>query len=109
MQMYSVKVLMQSDIEDATDEKIWEERLFFIYARDEQDVKRKTRNLLPVDLYQNANGELVRHSLARIVDLFELVDYIPPSLHGKEIYSRYFITPPHWSTEQTIRHYALDC
>lgn len=107
--MYSVKLLIASHVEESSsEEKIWEEQIILVHAPNEHVAKEKAERLIRISPYENADGNIVHHTLARILDIFKCVDSFSPSDDGKEVYSRFFITPGHWTTERCIRHFQFD-
>lgn len=107
--MYSVKLLIASHVEEpSNEEKIWEEQIILVHASHKREAKEKAKAFVRIPPYKNADGNIVHHILARILDIFECIDSFSPSDDGKEVYSRFFITPSHWMTERCIQYFQLD-
>lgn len=107
--MYSVKLLIASYVAEASsEERVWEEQIILVHASNECEAKEKVKRFVQTPPYENADGNIVHHTLARILDIFECIDSFSPFDDGKEVYSRFLITPSHWTTEQCIQHFQLE-
>ncbi|MFS0653965.1 DUF4288 domain-containing protein [Bacillus sp. 179-C3.3 HS] len=108
--IYSAKLLFESiSSPNDSDDKIFEERIILVRAKNRRKVKHIVKDSFPDDTFENANHGQTTTKLVAILDIFELVDRIEDqSIHFIEVYSRYLLFDKDISAEEAIKAYSLD-
>lgn len=106
--LYSVELLFESIAKPKpTPEKIFEERIVLIRTKKKENIHDLIYAYFPPDTYANAEGGITTNKLAKILDVFELVDDILDPLletEYKEVYSRYIIAPEDITAENVLKY-----
>lgn len=105
-----MKVLIESITSPTiSPEKIFEERIILVKTNQPEEIENMIRENFPDDTYQNAEGGWTTHQVAKILDVFELVEDIEEQpIHLKEVYSRFLIFDKETSVEEVVNVYSLD-
>ncbi|MEH7650255.1 DUF4288 domain-containing protein [Bacillus safensis] len=108
--IYSAKCLFEStSTPSSIPDKIFEERIVLVKAKNRRKVKEKVEQGFPEETYDNAEGGQTIIRLAAILDIFELVDHLEQkSLHLSEVYSRHLVFDKETSAQEAIEAYSLD-
>ncbi|QGX64337.1 DUF4288 domain-containing protein [Bacillus sp. ms-22] len=108
--LYSAKLLFESSSSpEVRPEKIFEERIILVRAKNNRKVKEIVKNFFPDETFENGDHGQTTTKLAAILDIFELVDNLDEGpLHLSEVYSRYLLFEKEISSKEAIEAYSLD-
>ncbi|MEK4423808.1 DUF4288 domain-containing protein [Solibacillus sp. FSL K6-1523] len=107
--VYSVKLLFESFVSpNLSSEKIFEERIILVRAENLDEINELIYKKFPADTYLNGEGGSTTVQLAKILDIFELVDDLEESLDFKEVYSRHLLFEQDIDATTAIELYKLD-
>lgn len=114
VKQYGLKLLVEG-IEELPEEddlqfeeKIFEEVVVLVNALNEVEAEMKIREHYKDDTYENADGRLVTLRLAKILDVYELVDRIKCLDDFVEAYSRHLIVDCSMTVEGVVQSLGLD-
>lgn len=107
--IYAVKSLFESIVTpDSTSERIFEERIILVESENKEKASEQFIQHFPPDTYANSMGGLTTNRLAKILDIFELVDELGNDVNYKEVYSRFLIFDKNITVKEVIEQYKLD-
>ncbi|AOC57891.1 MULTISPECIES: DUF4288 domain-containing protein [Bacillus] len=108
--LFSAKLLFESiPSPKVRPDKIFEERIVLIKAKDQDEVKKIIEKSFPEETFGNGDYGQTTKKLVAILDIFELVDNLEEEpLHLSEVYCRYLSFDEEISPKEAIEKYSLD-